>query len=752
MWCHGIGSWLRSSELGSRCKAMAQQLLPTPLSRAGGSRRGVRPWLEALEDRTTPSISVALSGAGPDFVVVFTDDNSATVANVLEFQVTPTNELAYSINGSLFSTDLDSATGGIQNAVITDIDNIVVNLGSGNDTLRVNSTLATTFVAPNLSIEYDGGGQAGDSLELIGAGGGATFDTTYTAGPDTGGGSVVTTDGSVTQTIFFTGVSTVQDSFACNSITVNGTDAANAITYTAAQFLSGGGRVAIDNFWPVEFRNKANLFINGLGGTDTIDLSNATRPTGLTGIITVDGGNAADDSIVLQGTAAAETFEYRPTGATSGTLLYSLGVPPVTPLPNVAFSNIEAVQIDGRSDTNADALLFTTLAGADNVVLTPGDAFDSGVLQQKRTSAPITTPALTFSRLGTGATVTVQDAAAVRSDILKYQGTNLSDTFTVTAANGGTAVLNNQIEVRIPGVTSLQLAGLEGNDTFNITPLAATVIGLDGGVPLGDKLALDAESQPLFTATGRYTAFGRQSVSVTGIEGVQLNNAASVSTFYGPDTADRATALASLSPAQRFVQVLYLNALGRAGSLAELDSWVAVLQTNGRLVVASGIERSPEARLHLVQTWYLTYLGRPLGINEPQGWVNMLLAGVSEEVTLSGILGSAEFFARAQTLIAAGTPDERFVRALYLLLLDRTASAAEVAGHVANIASRGRNGVAQDFLFSAELRTNLIEVYYNTLLHRAVDGDGLNSWFSSGFDATNLRTGIESSNEFFQQG
>ena len=45
-----------------------------------------------------------------------------------------------------------------------------------------------------------------------------------------------------------------------------------------------------------------------------------------------------------------------------------------------------------------------------------------------------------------------------------------------------------------------------------------------------------------------------------------------------------------------------------------------------------------------------------------------------------------------QTLIGAGTPDERFVQALYLLLLGRTGEASGVAGWVAGLPSLGRQG------------------------------------------------------------
>src|SRR5205807_968395 len=132
--------------------------------------------------------------------------------------------------------------------------------------------------------------------------------------------------------------------------------------------------------------------------------------------------------------------------------------------------------------------------------------------------------------------------------------------------------------------------------------------------------------------------------------------------YLNPDVSDRATAFAGLTSQQRFVQALYLDALGRPGGMDELNGWVATLNggPNGQALVAQGIERSPEGRAHLVKGWYLAYLGRAAAGGEEQPHVNALLAGQSEEAVLGGILGGAEFFARAQTtLVASGTPDER---------------------------------------------------------------------------------------------
>ncbi len=215
--------------------------------------------------------------------------------------------------------------------------------------------------------------------------------------------------------------------------------------------------------------------------------------------------------------------------------------------------------------------------------------------------------------------------------------------------------------------------------------------------------------------------------------------------------------LAGLTPQERFVQTLYLDALGRAGSKTELDSWVVAFndgssQMDAQAAIATGIEESFEGRDHLVKGWYETFLGRAAGGGEELGWVSQLMSGTTEEQVLSQILASTEFYGRAQTLSGAGTADQRFVQALYPLLLGRTASDAEVMSWVATLPQQGRLGVALGFLTSGEYRTDLVQSDYGVLLHRSPDPQGLAFWVGIGEDALDLRIGFEASPEFFTNG
>ncbi len=227
----------------------------------------------------------------------------------------------------------------------------------------------------------------------------------------------------------------------------------------------------------------------------------------------------------------------------------------------------------------------------------------------------------------------------------------------------------------------------------------------------------------------------------------------------GPDGYNAVTgqAFTSLTPQEQFVQALYLDVLGRTGSKAELDGWVVLFnsgfsQTDDQAAIAAGIETSPEGRDHLVKGWYETFLGRSAVGGEEQGWVNQLLAGAPEEQVLSAILATPEFYSRAQTLGGSGTPDQNYVQALYQRLLGRAGSDAEVTGWINVLPQLGRQGVAVRFLVSGEYRTDLVQSYYELLLHRPADTQGLDGWVSSGLGELGVRVGIEASAEFFTNG
>jgi hypothetical protein len=365
-------------------------------------------------------------------------------------------------------------------------------------------------------------------------------------------------------------------------------------------------------------------------------------------------------------------------------------------------------------------------------------------------------------------------------------GSSTSHTYAITL-NG--IVRDDGQPIHYSNVSSVAVAGGNLNNTFSVTPEVLAFPGFDAGnsatavtfeirggasggaqnppVSATNTLNYDAELQPVGTfggpfggpfSGGSFSQNGTQLLNYVGIQVINLNNAAGVNALTGPNTADRAAAFNGLTANERFVQALYLDALQRPGSNSELASWAAFFnipnttQEQAQALIATAIDHSEEARDAMVKSWYVSYLGRAAQGGEELFWVGQLLQGATEEQVLSQILGSAEFFNRAQTLISSGTPQQRYVQALYQVLLYRTGSDSDVQGWVNVLPAIGPQGVAAGFLGSSEFRMNQFQGYYNALMHRSVDPDGLQYWTNSGLNFDAVCIAFESTNEFYTNG
>ncbi len=312
--------------------------------------------------------------------------------------------------------------------------------------------------------------------------------------------------------------------------------------------------------------------------------------------------------------------------------------------------------------------------------------------------------------------------------------------------------INGTLRVTPGQGNTVRLAGERANPAFLLvgvnrkTEYAGLLSSLTGVSVTSDTLVVDAGGEALRVRPGTVNVAGRR-VSYAGVARLRLENAAAVNALAGPDTADRDRVFIGLNADERFVQALYLDALARPGGKKELEVWAARLDGSGaaRQRVAAGIESSFEARAHLVRAWYIAFLGRPAAGGEELAWAR-LLGKEPEETVLARLLGGEEFFRHT------GGRGEGFVRALYRLLLDRPASAAEVSAWVAALPGLGRAGVANALLHSQEYRTGLVEACYNALLHRPSDPAGLQAWLSSGLAMHALRVHFEATDDFYRNG
>ncbi|APW61857.1 beta strand repeat-containing protein [Paludisphaera borealis] len=116
--------------------------------------------------------------------------------------------------------------------------------GDGDDTFIItNPTGAVT--APVGGITIDGGGQAGDTLILVG-GGGPSYNQTYLIGPAPGQGAIVTSSNNnptgltISQFIRYTGLAAIFDSITADKLNVLGASEAAPIAGASAADLTAG--------------------------------------------------------------------------------------------------------------------------------------------------------------------------------------------------------------------------------------------------------------------------------------------------------------------------------------------------------------------------------------------------------------------------------------------------------------------------------------------------------------------------------
>jgi hypothetical protein len=127
------------------------------------------------------------------------------------------------------------------------------------------------------------------------------------------------------------------------------------------------------------------------------------------------------------------------------------------------------------------------------------------------------------------------------------------------------------------------------------------------------------------------------------------------------------------------------------------------------------------------------------------------MQGAPEEQVQSAILGSQEFFNRANLLENSSKAGNSYVAALYSILLHRGAAALEINGWSGSLTPANRSLVALGFLQSGEYRSDVVIGFYSALLHRnsPPSAGEVANWVGSPLDISAIRIGFESSLEFF---
>jgi hypothetical protein len=201
----------------------------------------------------------------------------------------------------------------------------------------------------------------------------------------------------------------------------------------------------------------------------------------------------------------------------------------------------------------------------------------------------------------------------------------------------------------------------------------------------------------------------------------------------------------TLTPHQQYVQALYTDFLHRTGDLSnpgDAGCWVTALdQGTPAATVANQIARSAEALGVDVDGLYHRFLGRDADPAGRAGFVNYLQTGGTLEGVSAMMLASPEYQSHFQT-------DSDFVQSLYQNLLQRTPDPSEVNAYLTLLPQRGRAGVAQGFLSSAEYRGDEVGNDYSQLLHRSPSPAEVNGWVVSNLDLLSIDAFFAASQEF----
>ena len=195
------------------------------------------------------------------------------------------------------------------------------------------------------------------------------------------------------------------------------------------------------------------------------------------------------------------------------------------------------------------------------------------------------------------------------------------------------------------------------------------------------------------------------------------------------------------------MQTLYNNFLGRSGTTAELNSWVAVLNgtgpNTGQAAVVNGIVRSTAALTQVVDSYYLKYLGRAADSAGASYWVGQVQAGEFLNNVQAGFASSQEF-------ISANNSD--YVQGLYRTFFNRTGSSSDLAYWYGQLQQlNGLNIVAQGFANSPENTGTFIDNFFTAYLHYSASASDVSYWETQG-SLGNIAVGILSSPTYYKLG
>ena len=278
----------------------------------------------------------------------------------------------------------------------------------------------------------------------------------------------------------------------------SGDDEFDVAATTGVITQADGGLFGFDNRIPLTTIAVEDLVLNGLEGDDEFTITNP-QPLYLT--ITVNGGGpGASDVLNVNGGGSAIEVNIATQTVTEGGS------------ETLNYSGIEIINVDANADTDAGLETVSIVAtdDDDDLTVTVFSATSGKVeigldVQQSGQVGPgVVAPLINYTDISAGTSLIVDLAGG--EDTLVVIGNALSQTFNVNASGAlfgdppfvppyaaipaSTVQVDDLNDLSIDGsVTwlnneSVEVFGLEGNDTFNVVAGAIPVF-IDGGDPIG---------------------------------------------------------------------------------------------------------------------------------------------------------------------------------------------------------------------------------------------------------------------------
>jgi hypothetical protein len=297
--------------------------------------------------------------------------------------------------------------------------------------------------------------------------------------------------------ITYTNLKPIIDTVTASLFTIKGTSNAETINIVDDPNGTENGYIASEvnstGFEKIDFANKIKVTVDGVDGTDTVTVNNPNPAAGLSNLLVITG--ATDGSVVnVQATPATVPTTIQANGAAT----FNVGsLAPAT---------------GGIVDPITGQLILTDKAGKGtmNVDDTGSSVSKTGTLTSSTLTGLGMTATISYSgmnkvniNLGAGSDIFhVQSISAATT----VGGGDGNDQLIVDATSGNDTIDVSGAAVNVTGLPaityskfeSLQVNGLAGSDTFNVTSSADVAISIDSGDPVGilpgDLLHLDTDS------------------------------------------------------------------------------------------------------------------------------------------------------------------------------------------------------------------------------------------------------------------